>query len=98
MGAILAEWGLEILFGLISAIILGYAKYKGVDVSVGENTNILSYDDIFSVNEYAIPAFQWTCGSGIMSGNTISTLAPNESVSRIYFASVLHRYSQNIKN
>ena len=29
MGAILAEWGLEILFGLISAIILGYAKYKG---------------------------------------------------------------------
>lgn len=29
MGAILAEWGLEILFGLISAIVLGYAKYKG---------------------------------------------------------------------
>ena len=29
MGAILAEWGLEILFCLISAIVLGYAKYKG---------------------------------------------------------------------
>ncbi len=29
MGAILAEWGLEILFGLVSAIILGYAKFKG---------------------------------------------------------------------
>ena len=29
MGAILSEWGLEILFGLISAIVLGYAKYKG---------------------------------------------------------------------
>ena len=29
MGALLAEWGLEILFGLISAIVLGYAKYKG---------------------------------------------------------------------
>ena len=29
MGAILAEWGSEILFGLISAIVLGYAKYKG---------------------------------------------------------------------
>ena len=29
MGAILAEWGLEILFGLISAIVLGYAKYRG---------------------------------------------------------------------
>ena len=29
MGAILAEWGLEIIFALISAIVLGYAKYKG---------------------------------------------------------------------
>lgn len=26
---ILAEWGMEILFGLISAIVLGYAKWKG---------------------------------------------------------------------
>ena len=75
-----------------------YAKNENKDVSIGENTNILSYEDVFSVSDYAVPAFQWTCGSGIMSGNTISTLAPNESVSRIYFASVLHRYSQNIKN
>ena len=29
MGAILAEWGLEIVFALISAIVLGYAKFKG---------------------------------------------------------------------
>lgn len=29
MGAILAEWGTEILFGLISTIVLGYAKWKG---------------------------------------------------------------------
>jgi hypothetical protein len=29
MGAILAEWGLEILFGLISAAVLGYAKWHG---------------------------------------------------------------------
>lgn len=28
MGAFLAEWGLEILFGLISTIVLGYAKFK----------------------------------------------------------------------
>ena len=26
---ILAEWGMEILFGLLSAIVLGYAKWKG---------------------------------------------------------------------
>ena len=82
----------------LATIIWRYAKYKNKDVNIGESTNILSYEDIFSVSDYAIPAFQWTCGSGIMSGDTISTLAPNEPVSRIYFASVLHRYSQNIKN
>ena len=82
----------------LAAILWRYAKSENIDVSIGENTNILSYEDVFTVSDYAIEAFQWTCGSGIMSGNTISTLAPNESVSRIYFASVLHRYSQNIKN
>ena len=29
MEVFLAEWGLELLFGLLSAIVLGYAKYKG---------------------------------------------------------------------
>lgn len=29
MAAILAEWGMEILFALISAIVIGYAKWKG---------------------------------------------------------------------
>lgn len=29
MAAFLAEWGLELLLGLLSAIVLGYAKFKG---------------------------------------------------------------------
>ena len=29
MAAFLAVWGLELLFGLLSAIVLGYAKFKG---------------------------------------------------------------------
>ena len=81
----------------LAAIMWRYAKNENADVSIGENTNILSYEDVFSVSDYAVPAFQWTCGTGIMSGNTISTLAPNESVSRIYFASVLHRYAQYVE-
>jgi hypothetical protein len=81
----------------LAAIMWRYAKNENADVSIGENTNILSYEDVFSVSDYAVPAFQWTCGTGIMSGNTINTLAPNESVSRIYFASVLHRYAQYVE-
>ena len=47
-----------------------YAKHKGYDVSVGENTNILSYDDAFDISKYAIPAMQWACGSGLLIGET----------------------------
>ena len=36
------------------------------DVSVGEDTNILSYADAFDVAEYAIPAMQWACGAGVV--------------------------------
>lgn len=81
----------------LAAILWRYAKSENIDVSIGENTNILSYEDVFSVSDYAIPAFQWTCGSGIMSGNTISTLAPGEQVNRIFFASVLHKYAQYVE-
>ncbi len=38
MGTFLAEWGLEILFGLISAAILGYAKWKGEKLKGKLNT------------------------------------------------------------
>ena len=81
----------------LAAILWRYAKSENIDVSIGENTNILSYEDVFTVSDYAIPAFQWTCGSGIMSGNTISTLAPAEQVNRIFFASVLHKYAQYVE-
>ena len=44
-----------------------FAQKQGYDVSVGENTNILSYTDAFDVAEYAIPAMQWACGAGILN-------------------------------
>ena len=79
----------------LATIMWRYAKYKGVDVTIGESTNILSYEDISCVNDYAVSAFQWTCSNGIMAGNTNTTLSPDEPVSRIHLASVLHRYSQS---
>ena len=44
-----------------------YAKAQGIDVSVGEDTNILSYDDALSLPEWSIGAFQWACGAGVIA-------------------------------
>lgn len=35
-----------------------FTKYKDIDMSVGDDTNILSYNDAFNVAEYAISAMQ----------------------------------------
>ena len=77
-------------------ILWRYAKQKNVDVSVGEDTNILSYNDAFSVGEYAIPAMQWACGSGTVQGTTDGRLDPKGSATRAQAAAILMRYCENI--
>ena len=79
-----------------AAILFRYAKLKGYDVSVGENTNILSYTDALSISEYAIPAMQWACGAGLINGVTESTLAPTGSATRAQAAKILMMFCQNV--
>ena len=76
----------------IAAIIHRYAKTKGYDVSVGENTNILSYDDFNQISEYAIEDFQYAVGSGLIKGKTESTLNPEDFATRAEFAAILNRF------
>ena len=42
---------------------------QGMDVSVGENTNILSYDDAFDISEGYASALQWAVGAGVFQGD-----------------------------
>ena len=84
----------------IAAMLWRYAKYKGADVSIGEDTNILSYDDAFDIAEYAIPAVQWACGSGIVGGMEAESgrfgLFPRNHASRAVVATMFMRYCTKI--
>ena len=71
-----------------------YAQNAGMDVSVGGDTNILSYDDAFDVAEWAIPAFQWACGAGVVSGTSDTTLSPQAGATRAQLAAVLTRMTE----
>ena len=66
-----------------------YAQLKGADVWVGEDTNILSYTDALSVAEWAVPAFQWACGAGVISGKDGGRLDPNGTATRAELAAIL---------
>lgn len=69
-----------------------YAKYKNYDVSVGENTNILSYEDFQSISEYAIEAMQYALGSSLIKGKTESTIDPLGNATRAEIATILQRF------
>ena len=76
----------------MAAILYNYCVWKGIDVSVGEDTNILSYEDAFEISEYAIPAFQWACGAGVINGKPGELLDPKGNAARAEFATVLMRF------
>lgn len=79
----------------MAAILYRYAQHKGYDVSAGEDTNILSFNDAFAVSEYAIPAMQWACGSGMVRGIAQKggmALAPRDTTTRAQTATLLMRF------
>ena len=78
----------------LAAILYRYAQAKGYDVSVGEDTNILSYTDALEISEYAIPAMQWACGAGVIEGVTDSTLVPQGDATRAQAAVMLMRFCE----
>lgn len=81
----------------LAAILYRYAQYKKYDVSVGEDTNILSYNDAQSISTYAIPAIQWACGAGVVTGKSGSKLDPKGNATCAEVAAMLMRFCENVK-
>ena len=79
----------------LAELLYNYAKYKGYDVSIGEDTNILSYEDALTISDYAYPALQWACGAGIMDGSN-GYLNPNAPATRAQVAAILERFAENV--
>ena len=77
----------------LATMLYRYAQYKGYDVSVGEDTNILSYKDFDEIHTYAIPAMQWACGAGILQGSS-GALHPTATATRAQVATILMRYCE----
>ena len=78
----------------LASVLYLYSQYKGYDVSLWKDTNILSYDDAFEIAEYAIPAMQFTAGEGIICGKTKRTLNPSDIATRAELAVILERFSR----
>lgn len=78
-----------------AVMLWNYAQYSGYDVSIGEDTNILSYNDALSISDYAYAALQWVCGADIMQGDHLGNLNPQRSATRAEIAAMLERFMKN---
>ena len=79
----------------LATMLWRYAQTEGYDVSIGEDTNILSYKDVANLSEYAIPAMQWAVGAGIINGTGDgSTLSPQGQATRAQAAVMLQRFCE----
>ena len=69
-----------------------YAKYKKTDTS--KEANLLKYKDYSKIGEYAIDAFSWACGMGIIDGQGSSKkLEPTSGVTRAQAAKMIAVYA-----
>ncbi len=80
----------------LAAILYRYAQYKALDVSAGEDTNILSYNDAASIADYAYPALQWACGAGLLKGSN-GDLLPKATATRAQTVTILYRMNALLK-
>ena len=79
----------------MAMILYRFAGYKGYDVSIGGDTNILRFTDGAAVSGYAVPAMRWVCGSGLMTGiqrDGGMALAPRDTTTRAQTATLLTRF------
>ena len=78
----------------MATILYRYCKYKGLDVSEGEDTNILSYKDISEVSSWAMDAMQWACGTSVIQGveNNGMHLDPKGDAVRSQIATMIYRF------
>lgn len=80
----------------LAAILFRYAKYKGYDVSIGEDTNILSYDDAFDISGYAFPAMQWACGTDVLNSAGTALIRPRVPATRGEIAHAIRIFCEKV--
>lgn len=79
----------------LATMLWRYAQIEDYDLSIGEDTNILSYTDVADLSEYAISAMQWAVGAGIINGTGDgSTLSPKGQATRAQAAVMLMRFCE----
>lgn len=78
----------------LAAMLYRYAKWKGCDMSVKGDLN--HFTDQAKISDYARDAVAWAVGEGIIRGDDMSKMNPQNFASRAEMASVFTRFNEKI--
>ena len=78
----------------IVAVMYRFAVYTGLDTR--KTSNIDGFGDSDDVSAWALEAFRWAVGSGIVGGRTDGTLDPQGPVQRCEVAAILQRFIEQV--
>ncbi|MDY5626814.1 MAG: S-layer homology domain-containing protein, partial [Clostridia bacterium] len=79
----------------LAVILYRYMQKKNLDISADKNISISSYDDYKHISDYALTAVSWAVKSGVIQGETPSTVNPQNSATRAQIAMILMRFCEN---
>ena len=81
----------------LAVILYRFANFHAYDVSIGEDTNILSYDDAFDISDWAMNAVQWACGTDVLNSGNIAAIRPTEPATRGEIAHAIHAFCETVE-
>jgi hypothetical protein len=61
-------------------------------MSPGQEPSLETYPDAGSISDYALPAFRWACGAGILKGDARGNLNPKGMATRAEAAAMIQRF------
>ena len=80
----------------VAVFLYAYAQLKGVDVSAGSINDIVSFNDVADLSDWAVPAMQWACAEGLLEGTPEGDLLPKAVATRAQVAVILVNFDELI--
>lgn len=82
----------------LATMLYRYALLKGVDTKkYTENTNTLSYTDVFTISDWASEGMHFCIAAGVIGGDTNGMLNPTNNATRAEVATMLMRFLEQVK-
>ena len=82
----------------LAAVLYRCARERGDDVAKASDVSILSFEDSAEASEWAVPALQWACSTGVIAGTTESALSPKATATRAQIAAMIMRFLVEIEH